>query len=192
MTQKIPSTPSSSLILGGARSGKSSFAENLAKESGLDVIYLATANAWDEETKQRVEKHKSDRPSSWKTIEEPIHLASCLLRHSRPEKIIIVDCLTMWLNNLLMLENPAQLRQELDDFLDCVSKLQGRVIFVSNEVGMGIIPLGELTRNFVDESGRLHQKLGHLVENVTLIVAGIPLVVKPQRHQTTTIINDNY
>ncbi|MEB8430872.1 bifunctional adenosylcobinamide kinase/adenosylcobinamide-phosphate guanylyltransferase [Cocleimonas sp. KMM 6892] len=182
MTHKIPSTPSSSLILGGARSGKSSFAENLAKESGLDVIYLATANAWDEETKQRVEKHKSDRPSSWKTIEEPIQLASCLLQNSRPEKIIIVDCLTMWLNNLLMLENPAQLRQELDDFLDCVSKLQGRVILVSNEVGMGIIPLGELTRNFVDESGRLHQQLGKLVDNVTLIVAGIPLVVKPQRH----------
>ena len=172
--------PSAHLILGGARSGKSSYAENLAKESGLEVIYLATANALDDETVKRVEKHKSDRPIEWKTIEEPLQLASCLLQHSTPGKIILVDCLTMWLNNLLMLENPEQLEKERDDFLDCIPKLEGKVIFVSNEVGMGIIPLGELTRKFVDESGRLHQQVGKLVEKVTLIVAGIPMIVKPQ------------
>lgn len=175
--------PSTSLILGGARSGKSAYAESLAKESGLDVTYIATAHALDKETKHRIEKHKIDRPKLWNTIEEPIQLAACLLEQSTPEKLIIVDCLTMWLNNLLMLENPKQLTQELDDFLDCIPKLQGKTLFVSNEVGMGIIPLGELTRNFVDESGRLHQQLGTLVQNVTLIVAGIPLMIKPQPQQ---------
>ncbi len=180
VTQKKLSQFSTRLILGGARSGKSSYAENLAKESGSDVIYLATANALDNETKQRIEKHQLDRPSTWVTIEEPIHLASCLLQYAKPQQTIIVDCLTMWLNNLLMLENPEQLRQEYNDFLDCIHQLQGHIIFVSNEVGMGIIPLGELTRNFVDDAGRLHQQLGQLVENVTLIVAGIPLIVKPQ------------
>jgi len=166
------------LILGGARSGKSSYAEKLAIESSKELIYIATAKVLDNEMEQRVARHKNDRTeSNWTTIEEPIALASALKQWSSPNRVILVDCLTMWLTNLLS-ENSVSLKKEIDDFLTCINTLSGSIIFVSNEVGLGVVPMGELTRQFVDETGRLHQQLAKSATNVVLMVAGLPLKIK--------------
>lgn len=169
------------LILGGARSGKSRYAENLAKDSGKEVIYIATAQIFDDEIKERVERHKEDRPKTWKTIEEPLHLADTLSKWSSPDNFLLVDCLTMWITNLLSNEDEILLQTEIDKLLNQIQNLPGTIIFVSNEVGMGIIPMGELTRKYVDEAGRLHQQLAQNIDNVILMVAGLPLTIKPQK-----------
>jgi len=171
-------TNTTTLILGGARSGKSRHAEKIAMATNKELTYIATSKILDEEMKQRVARHKKDRAlSNWATIEEPISLAKTLKQWASPERIILVDCLTMWLTNLL-LEETSILEKETNAFLDCINNLSGDVIFVSNEVGMGIIPVGELTRQFVDETGRLHQELAQRVENVILMVAGLPHKIK--------------
>lgn len=177
------------LILGGARSGKSRYAESIASQFSENsspkltykVTYIATAIAFDDEMESRIERHKNDRPSHWNSIEEPIHLTDALTQNSGKDKIILIDCLTLWLNNLLLKEDSELLNSEINKFLNCINTLQGTIIFVSNEVGMGVIPLGEITRKFVDESGRLHQQLAQLVDHVTLMVAGIPMLVKGQK-----------
>lgn len=169
---------SNTLILGGARSGKSSYAEKLALESGKKAIYLATAKVLDKEMEQRVSRHKNDRPSAWKTVEESLQLSDALHKWSAPDRIILVDCLTMWLTNLLSDKDESLLKNEVGKLLATLPQLQGEVIFVSNEVGMGIIPMGELTRRFVDETGFLHQQLAQKVNTVILMVAGIPQVIK--------------
>ncbi len=174
----LKSTYSTSLILGGARSGKSHYAEKLAIESGKEVVYIATAKVLDEEMVQRVSRHKTDRPTEWETIEEPLALADSLQHWASPDRVILVDCLTMWLTNLLSDSDKSLLQNELDQLLSCLPELPGTLIFVSNEVGMGIIPMGELTRVFVDEAGRLHQQLAQLVDNVVLMVAGLPHIIK--------------
>ena len=170
------------LILGGARSGKSGYAENIAIESGKTLIYIATAKALDEETQQRVAHHKKHRSGlGWKTIEEPLALAACLKKWAKPDSIILVDCLTMWITNLLSeneINEEARLYKEIEALLACINTLPCDVIFVSNEVSMGIIPMGELTRKYVDEAGRLHQQLAQKVDNVTLMVAGLPHKIK--------------
>lgn len=179
-TQISPNT--TYLILGGARSGKSGYAENIAKCASeslqQDVTYIATATAFDKEMENRIERHKSDRPKHWTSIEEPIHLAEILENNAGKNKVILVDCLTLWLNNLLLQEDQKLLNTEIEKFLRCLNKLEGIVIFVSNEVGLGVIPMGSLTRQFVDESGRLHQKLAQHVNHVLLMVAGIAMTVK--------------
>lgn len=166
------------LILGGARSGKSSYAEKIARESNQEVVYIATATVLDNEMEDRVAQHKNDRPKHWLSVEEPISLADTLLKYMSPNKVVLVDCLTMWVNNLLMQEDESLLETELNKLDEILPKLKGTVIFVSNEVGMGIIPMGELSRKFVDESGRLHQKLGQSLDNILMIVAGLALEVK--------------
>ncbi len=173
-------TPTSHLILGGARSGKSSYAETLATAKNKDVFYIATAKILDKEIKERVLHHQQDRPSSWVTIEEPIALAEALQQNVAPERVILVDCLTMWMTNLLSENDHALLNQEVEQLLKALPTLDGDIVFVSNEVGMGIIPLGELTREYVDEIGRLHQQLAQLVNNVVLMVAGLPLTIKSE------------
>lgn len=167
--------------MGGARSGKSRYAETIASHCDQEVIYIATAKVLDKEMEARVERHIDDRPAHWKTIEEPIALAESLENHATSNKVILVDCLTMWVNNLLMQEDDILLTAEINKLLQVIPKLTGTVIFVSNEVGMGIMPLGELTRKFVDESGRLHQQLGQSIDNVLLIVAGLAMEVKGKK-----------
>ena len=167
------------LILGGARSGKSHYAEQCAKDSGLNVIYVATAQALDSEMQHRIEKHQEQRPSHWQLIEEPINLVSALKENSNNQTCILVDCLTLWLSNQLCSEeHKAKLLENIQSLVDTVSKLDGRIIFVSNEVSMGVIPMGEISRQFVDEAGRLHQRLAAVCDNVTLMVAGIPSHIK--------------
>lgn len=167
-----------SLILGGARSGKSALAERWAADSGMAVTYIATSQAKDGEMAERIAHHRSRRPVSWGCVEEPLALADVLRRHASPGHLLLVDCLTLWLSNLLCLEDEARFVSERDALLDVVSTLPGGLIFVSNEVGLGIVPMGALSRRFVDEAGRLHQQLAVRCERVVFVAAGLPLALK--------------
>ena len=164
------------LILGGARSGKSRTAEQRVAESGLHKIYLATATAGDGEMTARIKKHQADRDGHWQLIlEEPLDLAQTLREHSRVDNCILVDCLTLWLSNCLHHNCWPEQQQAL---LGSVEQLPGAVIFVTNEVGQGIVPMGELTRQFVDEAGFLHQRLAAVCDRVTKVVAGLAQELK--------------
>ena len=166
------------LILGGARSGKSRLAEKLAGDSALPVTYIATSQALDGEMSERVALHRQRRPDHWGLIEEPIELARVLRENAAPGQCLLVDCLTLWLTNLLMLEDRARLAFERDQVLENLAALPGEIIFVSNETGLGVVPLGELTRRYVDEAGWLHQALAERCQRVVLTVAGLPLTLK--------------
>ena len=166
------------LILGGARSGKSRLAEKLAAESALAVTYIATSQPLDGEMNARVRHHRERRPGHWALVEEPLELARVLRDNAGAETFLLVDCLTLWLTNLLMLEDPQRLDAERDALLACLAELPGEIVFVSNETGMGVVPLGELTRRYVDEAGWLHQALAERCQRVVLTVAGLPLTLK--------------
>ncbi len=166
------------LILGGARSGKSRLAERLAADSDLAVTYIATSQALDGEMAARIVHHRQRRPAHWALVEEPLQLARVLREQAGAQRCLLVDCLTLWLTNLLMLEDPARLAEERDAFLECLGELPGRVILVSNETGLGVVPLGELTRRYVDEAGWLHQAVADQAERVTFMVAGLPMILK--------------
>lgn len=166
------------LILGGARSGKSKLAEQRAKDSALPVLYVATAQALDDEMQQRIYHHQQTRPQTWQLVEEPIHLADVLLCHNQAQTIILVDCLTLWLSNLLLTENDDLFQTQIQGFLHVLPQLESQLILVSNETGLGVVPMGQLSRKFVDESGWLHQKLAQLADRVTFCVAGLPMTLK--------------
>ncbi|KRW58060.1 bifunctional adenosylcobinamide kinase/adenosylcobinamide-phosphate guanylyltransferase [Pseudomonas sp. TTU2014-080ASC] len=166
------------LILGGARSGKSRLAEQLATESGLAVTYIATAQTLDAEMATRIAHHQAQRPQHWALVEEPLALAATLAKHATANSCLLVDCLTLWLSNLLMQEDTLRLREECDTLLALLPRLPGQLILVSNETGMGVVPMGELSRRYVDEAGRLHQALAAQCQQVVLCVAGLPLVLK--------------
>lgn len=165
------------LIFGGARSGKSALAMQRAAASEKDVIFIATATAGDEEMAARIAHHKAERPAHWTVVEESVALADTLAQHAAPKNCLIVDCLTLWLNNLI--DDHAQFVSQRNKLLTTLPNLPGHIIFVSNEVGLGITPLGELSRHFVDEAGRLHQELARLCDRVTFTAAGLPLDLKP-------------
>ena len=166
------------LILGGARSGKSRLAERLAGESGLPVTYIATSQPLDGEMSARIAQHRARRPAGWGLIEEPLALAAALRAQAAPDRCLLVDCLTLWLTNLLMLDDTARLAAERDALLECVAALPGRVLLVSNETGLGVVPLGELSRRYVDEAGWLHQALAERCGRVVFTVAGLPMTLK--------------
>ena len=170
------------LILGGARSGKSAYAEKLAQESGKKVTYIATAQVYDAEFGSRVQHHKDRRPADWALVEEPHYLAQTISHLAAPDQCIIVDCLTLWLAQWLCPDcNPPQnsnLEQQRDALLALLPTLPGTVILVSNEVGMGIVPLGEINRKFQDAQGRLNQAVAALAHQVTFVAAGLPLKLK--------------
>ncbi|WP_028240827.1 bifunctional adenosylcobinamide kinase/adenosylcobinamide-phosphate guanylyltransferase [Stutzerimonas azotifigens] len=166
------------LILGGARSGKSALAERLATASGLEVVYIATSQALDAEMAERVAHHRRRRPTGWQLVEEPLELARVLAEQSGARRCLLVDCLTLWLTNLLLLDDPQRLAAERRALLERLPSLPGRVILVSNETGLGVVPLGELTRRYVDEAGWLHQAVAAEAERVVFSVAGLPCVLK--------------
>jgi adenosylcobinamide kinase/adenosylcobinamide-phosphate guanylyltransferase len=166
------------LILGGARSGKSRLAERLASDSALEVIYIATSQPLDGEMNERVTLHRQRRPDTWGLVEEPLELARVLKQSAAPGRCLLVDCLTLWLTNLLMLDDRLRLAQERDALLQCLATLPGEIIFVSNETGLGVVPLGELTRRYVDEAGWLHQALAERCQRVVFTVAGLPMTLK--------------
>lgn len=165
------------LILGGMRSGKSRYAQTRAQASGLAVTYIATAVAGDAEMAARIERHRADRPAAWTLVEEPLALAAALGQHAAPQRCVIVDCLTLWLTNLLLADEAA-LALERDALLAVLPTLRGRIILVSNEVNMGVVPMDALSRRFCDEAGFLHQALAACCQRVVLLVAGMPLTVK--------------
>ncbi|MDD2933968.1 MAG: bifunctional adenosylcobinamide kinase/adenosylcobinamide-phosphate guanylyltransferase [Methylotenera sp.] len=170
------------LILGGARSGKSAFAEKLAIESGLNVTYIATAQVYDAEFGQRVDHHKLRRPEHWQTIEQPFNLAEALQTHAKANQLVIVDCLTLWLAQCICPDcappEGVDWAEERAALLETLPTLAGTILLVSNEVGMGIVPLGEINRQFQDEQGRLNQAIAQLADCVSFIAAGLPLTLK--------------
>jgi len=175
------------LILGGARSGKSSLAEQLATEVGAAsdqsrlhrVIYLATSDPQynDGEMAERITHHRHQRPSEWPTFEEPVQLGQALRNASVNADCILVDCLTLWLTNLLMAGNEV-FERERQALFDALVAIDTPIIMVSNEVGLGVVPMGELSRRYVDEAGRLHQAIATLCGRVIFTAAGLPLVMK--------------
>jgi adenosylcobinamide kinase/adenosylcobinamide-phosphate guanylyltransferase len=183
------------LVLGGARSGKSRFAEQqvadiiAAQPQGIDIIYIATATAGDDEMSIRITRHQQDRQASqllWQTIETPLALADCLGQIDKVDQVILVDCLTLYLTNHLLSLAPEQLQNgtlsswqtEKQQLLSTLPQMQSHIILVSNEVGSGIVPMGELSREFVDQAGWLNQAVASLADQVSLVVAGLPFSLK--------------
>ncbi|WP_322030528.1 bifunctional adenosylcobinamide kinase/adenosylcobinamide-phosphate guanylyltransferase [Paraburkholderia sp. J76] len=173
-------------IVGGARSGKSAHAERLAAASGLPVTYIATARATgDTEFAERIAHHRARRPAHWALAEAPVDLAGALDAAAAPGQCVLIDCLTLWLANLLCPADSASplpdWRERLDAFAAACERAQGTVLVVSNEIGMGVVPMGAATRLYVDELGRLNQRIAALAERATLVAAGLPLVLKARQ-----------
>jgi adenosylcobinamide kinase/adenosylcobinamide-phosphate guanylyltransferase len=177
------------LVLGGARSGKSAYAEKLAKESGKEVVYIATARAGDGEMTTRIRHHRAQRPAEWHTVEETVALADTLQQWCAPQRVVLVDCLTLWLTNLMFADGtkhpdvgditlPAQFHDQRQRFLEALNNPGGDLLLVSNEVGMGIVPYGAISRCFTDEAGRLNQAVAALCERAVFVAAGLPLYLK--------------
>jgi len=164
------------LILGGARSGKSRLAEQHAIASKKQLVYIAIAEAGDAEMAQRIKQHRERRDNRWLVIEEPIELTAALSREATADRCVVVDCLTLWISNHLA--NPAVWSKERKALFETLPGLPGDIILVGNEVGSGIVPLGHLTRQFVDENGWLHQELAHICDRVTYAVAGLAHCLK--------------
>ena len=166
------------LVLGGVRSGKSAFAQEQVALSGKPVCYVATSQVWDDEMAERIRLHKVNRPSEWQVIEEPLALASVLESLNDPEQAVIVECFTLWLTNLLCLEDDVRLAQEKAALLDIVEHFKGDLVLVSSEVGLGIMPMNAMARRFADEAGEMNQLLAKLTNRVTLVAAGLPMPLK--------------
>ena len=172
--------PTLTFILGGARSGKSRLAEKLALDSALPVTYIATATAGDDEMRARIAIHQARRPAHWALVEEPLALADVLLKHAQAGHFVLVDCLTLWLSNLLFHPDPSRFDAERQALLAALPKLAGRIVLVSNETGLGIMPLGAITRRFCDESGWLHQDIAEQCQRVIFTIAGLSHVLKDE------------
>ena len=186
------------LILGGARGGKSTYAEKIALEQGgPDVLYVATAEAKDENMGQRIEKHQASRPQEWHTLESPMNVAQAIKSNMQGEKIVLVDCLTVLVSNILLAnagpeDDPfsdpssdpfdarieAQALEEAEALIACVDEMDGAMIIVSNEVGMGVVPPYELGRAYRDALGRVNQAMAQHACEVYLLVAGLPMRLK--------------
>jgi adenosylcobinamide kinase/adenosylcobinamide-phosphate guanylyltransferase len=180
------------LLIGGARSGKSSYAEELARQIGGEVLFVATAEARDEEMRRRIEVHKKSRPSHWHTLEAPCRVGGCIADFNDKFDVVVLDCVTLLVNNILCQHMETQgedidekmveqdVKSEISAIIECVQKNQATYIMVTNEVGEGIIPLGASTRIYRDVLGRANQMLARAADEVYLMVAGIPLRIKPR------------
>ena len=177
-------------VTGGARSGKSTFAEHLARQSGAPVVYLATMEAGDEELLDRIQRHRSRRPSAWTTIEEPLALADALSR-AAPDACVLIDCLSLWVTNRLMqlgTDEPTldavealegDLDGEVDAIIEAARSRTGETIFVTNEVGAGLVPPYPLGRVYRDILGRVNQRVSRAADRAWLLVSGRPLELPP-------------
>jgi adenosylcobinamide kinase/adenosylcobinamide-phosphate guanylyltransferase len=166
------------LISGGARSGKSRYAEQQARELGPRRLYIATAQAKDQEMRQRIEEHKKRRGNDWITIEEPLLLTETLLGQRAQTDCALVDCLTLWLSNLLLAYEAKSAQEKVEQFVETMRQLDFHLILVSNEVGWGIVPDNSLARQFRDLSGWANQRVAAVAREVVLMVTGIPMIVK--------------
>jgi adenosylcobinamide kinase / adenosylcobinamide-phosphate guanylyltransferase len=175
-----PSSPivcRSILALGGARSGKSNYARKLAEGTARERLYLATGWADDEEMATRIANHQAERGGGWTTLEEPLALCEALEREARSERIVLVDCLTFWLANAMFAG--LEIESETKQLCQVISSLKGPVIFVSNEVGSGIVPETKIGREFRDWQGKVNQEVARACDCVVLVVAGLPILLKP-------------
>ncbi len=166
------------LILGGAKSGKSEYAENLLEVLPSPYVYIATAQALDEEMGRRILKHRARRGDHWETLECPLELPKTLHGLQEKNKPVLVDCITLWLTNLLCSLPSSSVEEAVDDLAAVVSRVRYPLFLVSNEVGGGIVPDNALARRFRDLAGSTHQKLARICPRVTLVVAGLPLMLK--------------
>ncbi|WP_339722922.1 bifunctional adenosylcobinamide kinase/adenosylcobinamide-phosphate guanylyltransferase [Marinomonas primoryensis] len=166
------------LVFGGVRSGKSAFAQEQVAAFGKPVCYVATSQVWDDDMADRVRLHKENRPQEWQLIEEPLALADVLNSMNSADQAVIVECFTLWLTNLLCLEDETRLQQEKAALLDAVEQFQGDLVLVSSEVGLGIMPMNALARRFGDEAGAMNQALAKLSDRVTFVAAGLPMPLK--------------
>ena len=172
----VPAPLVTTLVLGGARSGKSAFAEGLVSSSGLGLRYLATAEAGDGEMRERIAHHRDRRGPGWTTREEPLALVEALAEEAGESRAVLVDCLTLWLSNLLFAER--DLEAETSRLCAFLGDAPGPIVLVSNEVGMGLVPETPLGRRFRDAQGRLNQAVAAVVPSVAFVAAGLPLWLK--------------
>jgi adenosylcobinamide kinase/adenosylcobinamide-phosphate guanylyltransferase len=168
------------LILGGAKSGKSSQAQKLAEAWGGRLVYLATAQAGDREMRARIARHQAQRGAAWRTVEEPLELEAALREADGPDAVLLVDCLTLWLSNLVLGANlsDAEVAERGEALAALLPALRARVILVANEVGLGIVPENALARRWRDLAGSLNQRLARACDTVLLVTAGLPLALK--------------
>lgn len=169
--------PGLTLVLGGARSGKSAHAEALVLACGLEPVFVATATALDAEMAARIARHRADRDPAWRTVEEPLELADRIALESRPGRAVLVDCLTLWLTNLMV--SGRDVPAACDALVASLAAPEGPIVLVSNEVGLGIVPLDPMSRAFVDHAGRLHASIAARAGWVRFMAAGLPLDLKP-------------
>jgi adenosylcobinamide kinase/adenosylcobinamide-phosphate guanylyltransferase len=166
------------LITGGARSGKSDYAETRAAALGGRRVYIATAEARDEEMSRRIAEHRKRRGTEWTTIEEPIELAEALLAQCGKTDCALVDCLTLWISNLLLQRDEPYARKKFQELRGALSRVDFHVLLVTNEVGSGIVPDNPLARQFRDLVGWTNQQIASFADEVVVTVAGIPMIVK--------------
>ena len=172
-TQSLPPV---TLVLGGARSGKSSYAEGITVAHPRGCVYVATAGIGDDEMAERVRRHQARREAHWRTVEAPLELGAAIVVETEQGAAVLVDCLTLWLSNLMAAgRDPAQ---ETEDLVRALGQAGGPVVFVSNEVGLGIVPDNALARAFRDHAGRLNQGIAEVANNVFFVAAGLPLRLK--------------
>lgn len=176
------------LILGGARSGKSALASRLAEQSGKRIVFIATATTLDDEMAERVQRHQQERPAHWRTVEATRALSMAITTHASSEQLLLIDCLTLWLCNLLhdetgqaVTDSETEMAKARQQLLNALSSAPGEIILVANEVGLGIVPMGALSRRFVDEAGRLNQAIAAQADRVLFVVAGLPMALKGER-----------
>lgn len=173
--------PQTTVILGGARSGKSSYAERLIDMSGLPKTYIATAQVWDDEMRDRVDQHKTARGPEWQTIESPFGINKTLY-DMPPGRAVLLDCVTLWLSNVMIADDDADsvvhINSEVDQLIQTITQCKSPVVVVSNEVGQGIVPENALARRFRDVHGRMNQRLAAQADLAVLVTAGLPLVLK--------------
>jgi len=170
------------LILGGAKSGKSSFALNVCNSLDRERIFLATAQAFDQEMEERIRRHQAERGSGWRTVEEPLKVAETISAHDSEDTIILLDCLTLWLNNLYMEhgEDQEAIDEAIKNLARQLTDIHCAVVVVSNEVGMGIVPDNPLSRTYRDTAGYMNQSIARLSGKVVALLAGLPIVLKDE------------
>ena len=167
------------LVTGGCRSGKSRFALEYANKHFQRKIFLATAEALDDEMKERIKVHKEGRGPGWTTVEEPVHLVKALAALNAYYDVVLIDCLTLWINNLLLLrKNDKEIMIEVDGLIESMQKIPQSLIIVTNEVGYGIVPENKIARQFRDIAGRVNQRVAEGADVVTVTIAGLPLVLR--------------
>ncbi len=168
------------LVIGGCRSGKSTYALQTAEKSPGDrKIFIATCVPHDDEMKQRVAKHQKERSQKWKTVEAPLHLPEAIMENSPHADVVLIDCLTLWVSNLLMqTDDEQQMDAMISQFIDTLENAAGPIVLVSNEVGTGIVPEHKLARQYRDLIGSVNQAVAKVASKVVWMVAGIPVAVK--------------